>query len=192
MLPYSICTCKDDIHTPCPRAEQWFEVGDIQLLSLHTGCQRTCVSLERCNEHKTDTTAGGRWKQERNCQEKRRGNLEHIPTITVVTVSWGKFDSHNLLKVMSHAQSPKRWSEVNFIGLSLWTIRVIRYFISSSDVFYHPCSKTQKLSDLCTSLVRSTSKVTEQNQLHHFHDVSFPLWSVCTAVEKLSRSNQSV
>lgn len=76
---------------------------------------------------------------------KEEGWLYHDLTVAVVTVSWRKCDSHNLLKVTSHAQSPERWREVNFIGLSLWTIRVIRYLISSSDVLYHPCSKAGSL-----------------------------------------------
>lgn len=101
----------------------------------------------------------------------KKGYLKHILTITVITVSWGKFDSHNLLKVMSHAQSPERWGEVNFVGLSFWTIRVISYLISSSNVLHHPCSK-----------IHSISKVTKQKPAP-----SFPL-CVISFLECLHRS----
>lgn len=64
-------------------------------------------------------------------------SVVQILTITVVAVSRREFDSHNLLQVMCHAHSSKWWSEVNLIGLSLWTIRVISHLVSPGDVLHH-------------------------------------------------------
>lgn len=74
--------------------------------------------------------------------DKRDENISsrtslQILTITVVAVSWREFDSHNLLQVVCHAHSSEWWREVNLIGLSFWTIRVISHLVFSSDVLHH-------------------------------------------------------
>ncbi len=72
-----------------------------------------------------------------NKKEKTTKAFLRILTITVVTVSRREFDSHNLLQVVCHAHSSEWWSEVNLIGLSLWTIRVVSHLVASSDVLHH-------------------------------------------------------
>lgn len=81
----------------------------------------------------------------KNIKEKKKTKaFLQILTITVVAVSRREFDSHNLLQVVGHAHSSEWWSEVNLIGLSLWTIRVIGHLVSSSDVLHHSCSKQER------------------------------------------------
>lgn len=58
-------------------------------------------------------------------------------TIRVIAVSRREFDSHGFLQVVRHADFSERWSEVNLIGLSLWTIRVISHLVPPSDVLHH-------------------------------------------------------
>lgn len=70
-----------------------------------------------------------------------KGVGEQRLTIAVVAVRWRELDSHYLLQVVSHAHSPEWRGEVNLKGLSLWTIRVVRHLVSSSDVLHHSWGK---------------------------------------------------
>lgn len=69
--------------------------------------------------------------------KKRTKTFVQILTITVVAVSRREFDSHKLLQVLCHAHSSEWWCEVDLLGLTLRTIRVISHFISSGDVLHH-------------------------------------------------------
>lgn len=67
-------------------------------------------------------------------------------TITVVGVRSWKLHSQFLLQVFNHADPSEGRSEVNFMGLSLWTIRMIHHLITSGNVLHHSCESNKETS----------------------------------------------
>lgn len=85
-------------------------------------------------------------RKERKQQKLQRQLSSHVKsistflqilTIAVVAVSRRELHSRDLLQVVCHAQSSERRREVDLMGRSLRTVRVISHLVSSSDVLHH-------------------------------------------------------
>lgn len=98
------------LKAPCQEGGQWFGEEDIQLLFAHKGHQRIYASLMIKARKESEVKSEMTYYSKQNLQGKtlrairriRRSKKEdkayqEILTITVVAVSWRKFDSHNLL-----------------------------------------------------------------------------------------------
>lgn len=135
----AITLCKISFNgVPCQGGGQWFWVEDIPLPSGHTVHQRIYESLmTKIVKKKFSLLSQSKKKKTNSCEGASASSVQQILTSTVIAVSRWEFDSHNLLQVVCHAHSSEWWSEINLIGLSLWTIRVISHLVSSSDVLHH-------------------------------------------------------